>query len=180
MPNCPVCGREVQAGTQYCPTCGTNLQQTYAATAGQTPTYSPNYSSPQGGMGMPGPGQSHGHGKYIVAIVAALLIGLVVGGIIGFSFPVAADYTTLNGTVTLNSQLSNQYHGNPNLIMFNSTIYGNLTAAVIAQGYRINLPIGDTYTVSIQWFNSTATYRCIPSKNSFSSNNQNAAQNFSC
>jgi hypothetical protein len=180
MPNCPVCGRDVPTGTQYCPTCGTNLQQSYGAQASPTPAYSPNYSYPPQGTGMPTTSQPHGHGKYIIAIIAALLIGLVVGGVIGFSFPVAADFTTVNGTVTLNSTLSNQYRGTPNLIMFNSTTFGNLTSAISANKYLINLPIGDTYAVSIQWLNTTATYRCTASPNSFSSNNQNASQDFSC
>ena len=64
--------------------------------------------------------------------------------------------------------------------MFNSTTFGNLTAAVMANNYLINLPIGDTYAVSVQWFNATAVYRCIPSQNSFASNNQNTTQDFSC
>jgi hypothetical protein len=180
MPNCPVCGRDVPAGTQYCPACGTNLQQTFGAQASPAPTYSPNYSYPQQGTGMPTTGEPHGHGKYIIAIIAALLIGLVVGGVIGFSFPVAADFTTVNGTVSLNSTLSNQYHGTPNLIMFNSTTFGNLTSTISASKYLVNLPIGDTYLVSIQWFNATGTYWCTASPDSFSSNNQNAAQNYSC
>jgi hypothetical protein len=180
MPNCPVCGRDVPAGVQYCPTCGTNLQPSYGTPATPAPTYSPNYSTSQGGMGMPAQNQPHGHAKYIVAIIVALLIGLVVGGVIGFSFPVAADFTTLNGSVTLNSQLSSTYHGNPNLIMFSSTTFGNLTSAVIAAKYLVDLPIGDTYSVSIQWSNSTGRFTCVPSTNSFSSNNQNAAQDFSC
>ena len=32
MPNCPVCGIDVPAGTQYCPACGTNLEQKFGAT----------------------------------------------------------------------------------------------------------------------------------------------------
>jgi hypothetical protein len=131
-------------------------------------------------MGMPSQNQHHGHGRYIIAIVVALIIGLVIGGVIGFSFPVSADYTTLNGTATLNSQLSGTYHGSPNLVWFNSTVFGNLTSAVVSNNYLVNLPIGDTYAVSIQWFNSTGTYRCTPSTNSFTSNNQNATQDFAC
>ena len=183
MPNCPVCGRDVPAGTQYCPTCGTNMQQTYGAQAAptQAPTYSPNYSYPQqGGMGIPAQTKPHGHGRYVIAIVVALIIGLIIGGVIGFSFPVSADYTTLNGTATLNSQLSVNFQGKPNLIWFNSTTFGNLTSAVVSNNYLVNLPIGDTYAVSIQWFNTTGTYRCVPSTNSFTSNDQNATQDFAC
>jgi hypothetical protein len=180
MPSCPVCGRDVPAGTQYCPACGTNLQQTFGSPVAPVPTYSPNHSYSQSGTGLPDPGNPHGHGKYIIAIMAALLIGLVIGGFIGLSYPVAAQFTSLNGTVTLNNQLSGAFHGSPNLIMFNSTIFGNLTSAVIAHNYLINLPVGDTYAVSVQWSNATATYRCVPSTNSFASNNANAAQDFSC
>lgn len=133
-------------------------------------------------MGTPGASQPHSHRKYVLAIIAALLIGLIVGGIIGFSFPIAADYTNLAGSVTL----SNQFQGVPNLIMFNSTLYGNLTSTVLSDhSYVSNLPIGDTYNVSIQWFNATATPsqmfgRCIPSQSTFTSDNQNATQDFSC
>ncbi len=125
---------------------------------------------------MPGPQKPHGHGKYIIAIVAALIIGLVIGAVIGLSFPVSADFTTLNGTATLSSR----YTGSPNLIYFNSTVFGNLTSAVMSNNYLVNLPIGDTYSVSIQYLNGTGTFRCIPTPNSFASNNQNATQDFSC
>lgn len=180
MPNCPVCGRDVPSGTQYCPTCGTNLQQSYGTQSTTSPTYSqtPSYSS-TGGTGMPSPGQPRGSRRYI-AIIAALLIGLVIGGVIGYSLPVAADYTSVTGTVILNSQLSNQFGGKPTLVWFNSTAFGNLTSAVLSNKYLINLPIGDTYFVSIQWSNATGTFRCVPSQSTFSSNNQNVAQDFSC
>jgi hypothetical protein len=181
MPNCPVCGNNVPAGTQYCPACGTNLQQSYGAPAAPSPTpaptYSPNYSYPQGGMGKPDTSKPPSKRRYILAIAGALCIGLVIGFFIGAFLPPSADFTTLNGTVSLSSQ----YHGSPNLIMFNSTIFGNLTTAVISNNYLINLPIGDTYAVSIQWFNTTGTYRCgNPSPDSFTSNDSNATQDFSC
>ncbi len=181
MATCPACGKEVQPTTQYCPACGTNLTQGGTQST-QTATYSPTYSYPQQGMGMPGASQPHTHRKHVFAIIAALLVGLIVGGIIGFSFPIAADYTNLTGSV----RLSNQFQGIPNLIMFNSTLYGNLTSAVFSDhSYIINLPIGDTYNVSIQWFNATATPsqmfgRCIPAQSTFTSDNQNATQDFSC
>ncbi len=181
MPNCPVCGKEVQPTTQYCPACGTNLTQGGPQST-QAATYSPTYSYPQQEMGMPGASQPHTHRKHVFAIIAALLVGLIVGGIIGFSFPIAADYTHLTGSV----RLSNQFQGIPNLIMFNSTLYGNLTSAVFSDhSYIINLPIGDTYNVSIQWFNATATTsqifgRCIPSQSTFTSDSQNATQDFTC
>jgi hypothetical protein len=174
MPNCPVCGRDIPSGTQYCPICGTNLQS-YGKQTTQAPTYSPNYSYPQQGTGMPGTSQPHSHRKYVAAIVAALLIGLTLGFFIGYLQPVSVDYTTVSGTVSLGS-----YRGTPNLIMFNSTMFGNLSAAVSGNKYLINLPTGDVYAVSIKWANSTGTFTCIPTSNSFSSNNQNAAQDFSC
>jgi hypothetical protein len=185
MPNCPVCGNNVPAGTQYCPACGTNLQQSYGAPAApaptSTPTYSPNYSYPQGGMGMPGTNKPHSNRKYILAIVGALLIGLIIGFFIGFTLPVSIDYTTLNGTVSLSSQ----YHGTPDLIMFNSTDGGqNLTAAVLSNSYMINLSAPDTYSVSIQWFNATSSPMfgtCTASPSSFTSgSNQTITQDFSC
>ncbi len=176
MSNCPVCGRDVPAGTQYCPSCGTNLQQTY----GSPTTAAPSYSFPQSGTGMPEPNQHHGHGKYIIAIAVALIIGLVIGGVIGFSFPVAAHLTPVNGIANLNSQQTTPFHGTPNLVWFNSTTFGNLTSTVISHKFLVNLPIGDTYYVSIQWFNTTGTYRCIPTTSTFTSNNQNESPIFSC
>jgi hypothetical protein len=193
MPNCPVCGNNVQAGTQYCPACGTNLQQSFGAptsptpTPTPTPTYSPNYSYSQQGAGVPRTGQPHGHKRYVIAIIVALLIGLLVGVFIGASLPPPVDYTTLTGTVSLSSQ----YRGTADLIWFNSTIYGNgnLTAVVSANScgvgcsYMVNLPTPDTYAVSIQWFNATGTPMfgtCNASPSTFSSNATNATQNFSC
>jgi zinc-ribbon domain len=184
MPSCPVCGASVPSGTQYCPACGTNLQQNIGQPAMSNPTQAqpyqqnpqnyPSYSYPQqGGMGMPSQNQHHGHGRYIIAIVVALIIGLIIGGVIGFSFPVSADYTTLSGTASVPA-------GTPSLMWFNSTVFGNLTSAVVSNNYLVNLPIGDTYAVSIQWFNSTGTFRCVPSTNSFTSNDQNATQDFAC
>jgi zinc ribbon protein len=179
MPNCPVCGKEVQASTQYCPVCGTNLPQTYGVPSTQTPIDSQNYSYPQQGMRMPGTTQPHSHRKYIAAIVAALLIGLILGFFIGFLQPISVDYTTVSGTVSIGSQ----HYGTPDMIMFNSTMFGNLTAAVTANNYRINLPTGDAYAVSIQWFNATSSQmfgRCPASPGTFSSSNQTATADFSC
>ncbi len=181
MPICPVCGKEVQATTQYCPACGTNLTQGGAHST-QAATYSPTYSYPHQGKRMHDASQPHTHRKHVFAIIAALLVGLIIGGIIGFSFPIAADYTNLTGSVTL----SNQFQGVPNLIMFNSTLYGNLTSAVLSDhSYSVNLPIGETYSVSVQWFNATATTsqmfgKCIPSRSTFTSDSQSATQDFSC
>src|SRR6266571_6868218 len=106
MPNCPVCGKEVQATTQYCPACGANLTQGGAQST-QTATHSPTYSYPQQGKGMHDASHPHTHRKHVFAIIAALLVGLIIGGIIGFSFPIAADYTNLTGSV----RLGNQFQG---------------------------------------------------------------------
>jgi hypothetical protein len=193
MPNCPVCGNNVPAGTQYCPACGTNLQQSYGPPAAPaptpTPTYSPNYSYPQGGMGMPGTSKPQSNRKYILAIVGALIIGLIIGFFIGFSYPVAIDYTTVTGTVSVSGN-----RGTPDLIMFNSTDgNGNLTAVVQVNSngcgpsecFLINLPNPDTYNVFIQWINTTTTPvtfgMCTASPSAFTPpNNQTATQNFSC
>ncbi len=153
MPNCPVCGKDVQATTQYCPACGMSLSQSYEAPSTQMQNYPPGYSYPQQGVGTLATGQLHSHRKYIFGIIAALLVGLIIGGIIGFSFPIAADYTNLTGTVSL----GNANLGSPDLIIFDGTIYGNLTSAVLADhSYQVNLPVGDTYSVSIQWFNAAS------------------------
>lgn len=181
MPNCPVCGKEVQSTTAYCPACGTSLKQTNAVSTMQSNTYSansPNYSYPQQGYGMPTAPQTHSHRKYVLAIIAALLIGLIVGGLIGYFLPVAPDYTTLTGSVTL----TNPSLGTPTVILFGAPETGNLTSAAIASSYTIDLPIiQDNYGVLIQWVNMTSgTHFCTASPGTFSSTSANATQNFSC
>lgn len=188
MPNCPVCGRDVPAGTKYCPTCGTNLQKTsFGSQPTQSPQYPqnpsnyPTYSYPQpGGTEAPSQNQQPGRRRRIVVITAALIIGLVIGTVIGLAQPIPADFTTVNGTANLNSRQMTTYHGTPNLIMFNSTTFGNLTSSVVSNKFLVNLPVGDTYLVSIQWLNATSTYRCIPTTTTFTSNNRNETPTFSC
>jgi zinc ribbon protein len=182
MPNCPVCGKEVQSTTAYCPACGTSLKQTSAVSTTPSGSYSQNqtnYSYPQQGYGMPSTPPSHGHRKYILAIIGALLVGLIVGGLIGFFLPVSPDYTTLTGTATL----ANPRLGTPNVILFGTPETGNLTSAVLPNhSYNVALPIvQDNYNVLIQWINMTSgIHYCTASPGTFSSTSANATQNFSC
>jgi hypothetical protein len=148
MPNCPVCGKEIQSTTAYCPACGTSLKQTSAGSTMQSSTYSqnsPNYSYPQQGYGMPTAPQSHSHRKYILAIIVVGLIALVVGGLVTSTFPIGPDVTDVTGTVTLQTLIVNQYHGVPNRILFVSTDTGNLSAGVFPDNsYQVYLPILST------------------------------------
>ncbi|HVH15596.1 MAG TPA: zinc-ribbon domain-containing protein [Candidatus Angelobacter sp.] len=190
MPNCPVCGKEVQSTTAYCPTCGTSLKQTSAVSAMQSSTYSPNppnYAYPQQGYGMPTAPQSHSHRKYILAIIVVGLVALVVGGLVTSTFLIGPDVTDVTGTVTLQTLYVNTYHGIPNRILFISTVTGNLSAGVFPDNsYQVYLPIlsAGNYAVSIQWTNVTAGAvsfnSCTANPSAFSSSNQNATQNFSC
>jgi hypothetical protein len=190
MPNCPVCGKEVQSTTAYCPACGTSLKQTSAGSTMQSSTYSqnsPNYSYPQQGYGMPTAPQSHSHRKYILAIIIVGLIALVVGGLVTSTFLIGPDVTDVTGTVALQTLIVNQYHGVPNRILFVSTDTGNLSAGVFPDNsYQVYLPILSTgnYAVSLTWTNVTAGavsfYSCTANPSTFSSSNQNATQNFSC
>jgi hypothetical protein len=66
MPNCPVCGSQVQAGAQYCPACGTNLQQGYGAQSSQTSSYSQYPSKPH----------SHKIRTIILVVVVVVIIGI--------------------------------------------------------------------------------------------------------
>jgi len=142
MPNCPVCGKEVQASTAYCPACGTNLKQGYAQPTMPSGSYSSNYSSPQQGTSYQPGGQSHSHRKYIIAIIVVGLIGLIGGGLISLAFLVPPDVTDVTGTVTLSAQ----HNGNPSQILFGSTDTGNLSSTVFADhSYQAYLPIGETY-----------------------------------
>jgi uncharacterized OB-fold protein len=185
MPNCPVCGKEVQSTTVYCPACGTSLKQTNASSTMQTNTYSqssPNYS-PQQAYGMPTTPQSHSHRKYILAIIVVGLISLVVGGLVASTFLVGPDVTDVTGTVTLQST----YRGIPDRILFVSTVTGNLSAGVFPDNsYQVYLPIlsAGNYAVSITWTNVTggavSFYSCTANPSTFSSSNQNATKNFSC
>ena len=190
MPNCPVCGKEVQSTTAYCPACGTSLKQTGHVSTMQTNAYSqnsPNYSYPQQGYGMPTAPQSHNHRKYILAIIVVGLIALVVGGLITSTFLIGPDVTDVTGSVTLQTLYVGTYHGTPNRVLFVSTITGNLSAGVFPNNsYQVYLPIlsSGNYAVSIQWTNVTAGavsfYSCTANPSIFSSSNQNATQNFSC
>ena len=190
MPNCPVCGKEVQSTTAYCPACGTSLKQTNARSTIQTNTYlqsSPNSSYPQQAYGMPTTAQSHSHKKYILAIIVVGLISLVAGGLIAGTFLVGPDVTDVTGTVTLHTPYVDQYHGTPNRILFVSTVTGNLSAGVFPDNsYQVYLPIlsAGNYAVSITWTNVTggvvSFYSCTATPSTFGSSNQNATQNFSC
>src|SRR6266852_2578564 len=187
MPNCPVCGKEVQSTTAYCPACGTSLKQTSPVSSAQSGTYSPNYYSPQPNPGMPTTNQPHSHRKYILAIIVVALIGLVVGGLVTSTFLIGPDVTDLTGTVSLSTLYSNQYQGTANRLLFNSATTGNLSSGVFPdKSYQVYLPIlsSGNYAVTIQWTNVTSGavsfYRCTANPSTFSSSNQNATQNFSC
>src|SRR6266700_7605272 len=142
MPNCPVCGKEVQSTTAYCPACGTSLKQTNSSSSPPSGTYSPNYSSPQQSYGMPTTSQPHSHRKYIIAIIIVGLIGLIVGGLVASTFLIGPDVTDVTGTVTLGSPYFDQYHGTPNHILFNNAVTGNLSSGVFPdKSYQVYLPI---------------------------------------
>jgi uncharacterized OB-fold protein len=186
MPNCSVCGKEVQSTTTYCPACGTSLKQTAASSSLQSGTYSPNYYTQQGGA-LPAGTQPHSHRKYILAIILVGLIGLVVGGLVTSTFLIGPDVTDVTGTITLQNLYLNQYHGIPNRLLFTSSVTGNLSAGVFPdKSYQVYLPILSTgnYAVSIQWTNVTAGavsfHSCTANPSTFSSSSQNATQNFSC
>ncbi len=186
MPNCPVCGKEVQSTTTYCPACGTSLKQTAASPSLHSETYSPNYYTQQSGA-FPAGTQPHRHRKYILAIIVVGLIGLVVGGLVTSTFLIGPDVTDVTGTITLQNLYLNQYQGIPNRLLFTSSVTGNLSTGVFPdKSYQIYLPILSTgnYAVSIQWTNVTAGavsfYSCTANPSTFSSSNQSATQNFSC
>lgn len=190
MPNCPVCGKEVQSTTAYCPACGTSLKQTSAGSTMQSSTYSqnsPNYSYPQQGYGMPTASQSHSHRKYILAIIVVGLIALVVGGLVTSTFLIGPDVTDVTGTVTLQNLYLNTYRGVPDRLLFVGSVTGNLSAGIFPdKSYQVYLPIlsSGNYAVSIQWTNVTAGaisfYSCTANPSTFSASNQSATQNFSC
>src|SRR5437667_2292807 len=153
----------------------------------QTGTYYPNYSSPQQGYGMPTASQSHGHRKYIIAIIIVALISLIVGGHVTSIFLIGPDVTDMTGTVTLQQLYATQYNGIPSRLVFNSALTGNLSAGVFQdKSYQVYLPIlsSGSYVVTIQWTNVTAGavsfYTCTANPSPFSSSEQNATQNFSC
>lgn len=182
MPNCPICGKEVQPTTAYCPACGTDLRQVSAGPTMPTGSYPPAYSHPQQGTMIPSGGQPHGHRKYILAIIAVGIIALLVGGLIGYSFPIPPDVTLLTGTATLSSP----FHGNPDQIIFDGAATGNVSSGVSSNGsYGIYLPFGDSYSVMVQWLNMTSgpyfgTHTCSASPSTFSSSDANVTQNFTC
>src|SRR6266516_1717221 len=152
MPNCPVCGKEVQSTTTYCPTCGTSLKQTSPGSSAQSGTYSPNYYSPQPGTGMPATGQPpHSHRKYILALIIVGLIGLIVGGLV-----------TSEITGNLSSGVFPDKSYQVYLPILSSGSY-----AVTIQWTNVTAGAGSFYS-------------CTPNPSTFSSFSQNATQNFSC
>ena len=182
MPSCPICGKQVQSSTTYCPACGTDLRQVSAGPTILTGNR-PAYSNPQQGTMIPTGGQSHSHKKYILAIVAVGIIALPIGGLIGYSLPVPPDFTTLTGTVTL----AGQFNGTPKQIIFDSSATGNLSSAVFSNhSYMVNLPIGGpAFSVTIEWQSLTSgpsivAHWCSASPSTFDSSDANATQNFSC
>jgi hypothetical protein len=185
MPNCPVCGKEVQASTTYCPACGANLKHGSAQPTVPSGSYSPSYSYSQQGTGYQAAGQPHSHKKYIIAIIVVGIIGLIAGGLITQAFLIGPDVTDVTGTVTLNNLDTNTYGGTPSQILFGSADTGNLSSTVFQDhSYQTYLPIGETYTVIILWTNvtgsSVGTYSCAAMPGTFSSSNANATQNFAC
>ena len=186
MPNCPVCGKEVQSSTTYCPACGTNLKQGSVQPTMPSGSYSPSYSYSQQGPGYSPAGQPHGHKKYIIAIIVVGIIGLIGGGLITQALPIPPDVTDVTGTITLNTVDTNTYRGTATQILFGSAVTGNLSSTVFQDhSYQSYLPIGETYTVIIQWTNITGsssigTYSCTASPGTFSSSSPNATQNFAC
>jgi uncharacterized OB-fold protein len=187
MPNCPVCGKEVQSTTVNCPACGTSLKQTPPSSFTQGVAYSPNYSYSQPGTGMPTPSQPHSHRKYILAIISVGLIALIVGSLVTSTLLIGPDVTDVTGTVSLGSPYSSLYHGISNRILFNSAVTGNLSSGVFPnKSYQVYLPIltSGNYAVTIQWTNVTAGavsfYTCAANPSTFSSTSQNVTQNFSC
>src|SRR5437667_12447697 len=93
----------------------------------QTGTYSPNYSYPQQGYGMPAARQPHSHRKYIIAIIIVALIGLIVGGLVTSTFLIGPDVTDRTGTDTLHRPYANQFIDIPSRQVFNTTLTGNLS-----------------------------------------------------
>lgn len=178
MPYCPVCGKEVQATTIFCPACGTSLKQesqnVQPSVASSQEYYSSSYR--------PGRNRISKSRGRIWMIIVALLIGLFVGALIGFEISAPVDYTFVTGQVNLNN---NQYHGAiPHLVYFNSTMLGNFTSAVGRNGaYYVNLPTGDTYQMSIEWYNATGSSMfgfCKSMPSSFNSNQRTQLENLSC
>src|SRR6266516_2395517 len=105
MPNCPVCGKEVQSTTTYCPACGTSLKQTSPGSSAQSGTYSPNYYSPQPGTGMPATGQPpHSHRKNILALFIVRLLGLIVARLGTTPLLRRRGVPCVTGTVSLGSR----------------------------------------------------------------------------
>ncbi|HEX4920803.1 MAG TPA: hypothetical protein VFV92_08690 [Candidatus Bathyarchaeia archaeon] len=132
------------------------------------------------------PDPRRGNRRHIITLIVVALICLIAGGLITYAFLVPPDETDVTGTVTLNTQITDQYHGIANHIMFGSSATGTLSSAILPDhSFQVYLPIGETYTATLQWVNVTSsmaidafTYNATPG--SFSSSSPNATQNFLC
>lgn len=184
MPNFPVYGKDVQANTQYCSACDGRVQQSGFGSS-PIPNDSHANSYPQSSKESPSATLPHTHAKYIIAIIALFIVGLVVGGLVTSAFLIPPDVTDATGAVTLNSQYVTQYHGIPSRILFGNRSTGNLSSTIFSDNsYQVYLPVRNTYTVLIQWTNITGStfmaHTCTAVPSTFSSSGPNATANFSC
>jgi len=122
----------------------------------------------------------HGHGRYVIAIIAVGIVALLIGVFYGYATAPAA-VTFLQGKVTLSAQ----YHGTPHICSFANAHTLNLTSIVTNQTYLVYLPSNFSYIVTVQWINLTSgpylgIHTCNPIPSSFSPSGQNETQTFTC
>ena len=125
--------------------------------------------------------QPHSHRKYVLAIIAAGIIGITVGALIGYQIA-PSGVTLVQGSVTLNAQLG----GNRYIISFFNANTNNLTSGIENQTYLVYLPTGFSYIVVVHWLNMTSgapslgTHTCNPQPSTYTPSAQNETRNFTC
>ena len=125
--------------------------------------------------------QPHSHRLYVIAIIAAGIIGITLGALIGYQIA-PSGVTLVQGSVTLNAQL----RGRPFIISFFNVNTNNLTSAIGNQTYLVYLPTGFSYMVVVHWLNMTSgaprlgTHTCNPQPSTYTHSAQNETRNFTC
>jgi hypothetical protein len=187
MPNCPVCGTEVEATTILCPVCGTDLKQISASLAMGAGASSPDYTHTSRGIERPARTTPHYRRKYALGITVGLVLGLIIGGLITSTFLIGPDVSDVSGVVTLGARLSNPpYNGTAVEISFYNVAIGTLSAPVFAGSYRIYLPFppgNGYYSVWVGWTDRnspTLAARPCNLPGGFSSHASRVNENFSC
>ncbi|TMI15268.1 hypothetical protein E6H35_02780 [Candidatus Bathyarchaeota archaeon] len=139
----------------------------------------------------PSQSQPHNHDKYVAGIIIGVVVTAIVAGGIGFGLGNLAKPV---GTSPLSQQSFTYAHGvvdigrsgTPVAIYFDNQVTGTLSSTVggSAHKYQLYLPTGDSYQVTIYWYESsgysTTLQSCAARPQPFTPTGSDYAQDFLC